>query len=189
MMPVKMIVIGGSLGGYKALKTVLSTIGADFSIPIAVVLHVGADSIGGLADLLSRDLRLTVQEAEDKLPIRPSTIYLAPAGYHLLIEDSETFALSVDEKENYSRPSIDALFESAADVYGANLLGVILTGANADGARGLAKIQRSGGFTIVQEPSSAEAGEMLRAAISELKPDLILTLPEIAGFFATMGSK
>jgi two-component system chemotaxis response regulator CheB len=176
------IVIGCSTGGLKALSIVLSALDRDFSLPIAVVQHLGSESTGILADLLRQKTWIPVKEVDDKESICRGTIYVAPAGYHLLIENDAMFSLSVDEKENYARPSIDALFESASDAYGSGLIGVILTGSNADGSLGISTIRDRGGLTVVQEPESAEASEMPRAALKAIEPDQILPLEEIGPF-------
>jgi two-component system chemotaxis response regulator CheB len=184
-----MIVIGCSSGGLHALKRIFASISAGFPLPFATVQHLSSESSGALAGLLAQNAQIPVKEAEDKEPVQPGTVYLAPAGYHLLIEADATFSLSVDEKENYSRPSIDTLFESAADVYGARLTGVILSGSNSDGARGLAKVQARGGYTIVQDPGSAEAGEMPLAALKACTPDQILPLEKIGPFLNSLGKR
>ena len=122
---------------------------------------------------------LQVKQAEEKESIQGGTVYIAPPNYHLLIEDDHTFSLSVDNAVNYARPSIDVLFESAADVYGSDLIGVILTGNNDDGSQGLKKIKRNGGLTIVQTPESAEADGMPQAALEAVIPEYMLSLEAI----------
>jgi two-component system chemotaxis response regulator CheB len=184
----KAIVIGCSSGGLQALQEILSAIPENFSFPLAIVQHLNPDSGGILAAVLGKTTKITVKEAEDKEPLLPGTAYVAPPNYHLLIEGDSTFSLSVDEKESHSRPSIDVLFESAADVYGSKLVGIILTGGNADGALGLKKIHKQGGLTIVQEPSTAIASEMPKAALKLMEPDRILHLDEIGSFLATLKS-
>lgn len=179
------IVIGCSYGGLQALEKILSELPKGFPIPLAVVQHISPNPGGLLASLLGRTANLTVKEAEDKETVAPGTIYLAPPDYHLLIERGAAFSLSSDEKVNYSRPSIDVLFESAADAYGPGLMGVILTGANADGAIGLKRIKEQGGFTVVQDPRTAAASEMPRAAIEQTGPDLVIPLEEIGPFLAS----
>jgi len=180
-----MFVMGGSLGGLKAYSAILTAIERGFGATIALVQHVASDS-SGLADLLNQRAKVPVKEAEDKEAIRPGMIYIAPAGYHLLVERDGTFSLSVDEKENHSRPSIDVLFESAADAYGENLVGVLLTGLNADGAAGLAKIHACGGFTIVQDPKTAEADTMPLAGLRAVVPDRILPLEDIGPYLNSL---
>lgn len=176
-----LIVIGASLGGLHALQTVLAPLPASFAAPILIVQHREADAESTLAELLQNKCALKVIEAEDKMPIQNGWVYLAPRNYHLLV-DGEQCALSTEEAVNYARPSIDVLFESAADVCGKNVIGVILSGANADGAKGLAAIGRAGGVTVVQDPSTADAAAMPQAAIHATKVDRILKLEEIGKF-------
>jgi two-component system, chemotaxis family, protein-glutamate methylesterase/glutaminase len=179
-MAYELVVIGASWGGLTALERVLGDLPGDFRVPIAVAQHRSAEgSGGGLARLLSSHAGLPVVDAEDKQAIEPGCVYLAPPDYHLLIEP-DGFALSVDDMVAYSRPSIDVLFESAADEYRDRLVGVVLTGANDDGANGLATISRLGGYTIVQNPVEAERPEMPRAALRAVEPDRVLALGAIA---------
>ncbi|MBI5607216.1 MAG: chemotaxis protein CheB [Deltaproteobacteria bacterium] len=213
----KIIVVGASLGGYEALKVVLSALPEDFPIPLIIVLHRGRDSRESLAEQLQKAARLPVVEAEDKMPVEPGRIYLAPADYHLLIEkdfgfwildfglkDGRTFgneqrtwgkinpkskipnpkskihfALSTEEPVNYARPSIDVLFESAAEAYGPGVTGIILTGNSEDGAKGLSVIKHRGGRAIVQDPITAEAPAMPEAAIKAAWVDRVMSLEEI----------
>jgi two-component system chemotaxis response regulator CheB len=179
-MAYELVVIGASWGGLIALERVLGDLPADFPIPIAVAQHRSAEGRGGgLARLLGSRSALPVVDVEDKQPIAPGCVYLAPPDYHLLVE-SDGFALSVDDVVVYARPSIDVLFESAADQYRHRLIGVVLTGANDDGAHGIARIKRLGGYTIVQNPVEAERPEMPRAALRAVEPDKVLTLAAIA---------
>lgn len=174
----QLIVIGCSLGGMNALTVILGELPESFPVPIAVVQHRYRTSNEGLPAYFRRHAHLNVVDADDKQWIRPGYVYLAPANYHLLVEEGE-FSLSVDEAVAYSRPSVDVLFESAADAYREQLIGVILTGANADGARGVAKIKSNGGFVIVQDPKTAEAPDMPQAAIASATVDRILPLDRI----------
>ncbi len=174
----KIVVVGASTGGLKALQTLLSGLSGEFPLPIAIVQHRGTDSESGLSEFLRRWSKLPVKEPEDKEPIEAGHAYLAPRDYHLLIENG-SFALSIDSPVVYARPSIDVLFESAADEYEDRAIGVILTGANHDGARGLRKIKAQGGLTIVENPASAACPEMPEAAIARTTVDWILSLPEI----------
>ena len=176
------IVIGSSAGGVKALKVVLSSLAKDFSLPIAIVQHLGSGSNGMLAGQLCEKSHVLVKEAEDKESLRPGIAYIAPPDYHLLIEKDATFSLSVDEKVNFSRPSIDVLFESAAVAYGLGLVGIVLTGSNSDGALGLKKIHANGGLTIVQDPLTAESPKMPQYCLDAFDPDHILSLEEIGPF-------
>jgi two-component system, chemotaxis family, protein-glutamate methylesterase/glutaminase len=182
----ELIVIGCSLGGMQALKTILQDIPADFSIPIAVAQHRHKASNEGLPSFLRRASQLCVVDVEDKLWIEPNCIYLAPADYHLLVEKG-VFHLSVDGAVAHSRPSIDVLFESAADAYRDRLVGVVLTGANSDGARGAKRIKTAGGFIVVQDPKTAEAPAMPQAAIDAARVDRILPLEKIGPFLVELG--
>jgi len=173
------VVMGASWGGMRALETVLAALPADFPVPIAIAQHRDPDAEDDLlASLLARHTRLDIHDADDKQQLAPGRVLLAPPGYHMLIEGA-TVALSVDAPVQFARPSIDVLFESAADAHGARTIGVVLTGANADGAAGLAAIKRRGGHTIVQAPDTAERPEMPRAAAA-IGPDRIVALDEIA---------
>jgi two-component system, chemotaxis family, protein-glutamate methylesterase/glutaminase len=184
----KIIVMGASLGGMSALKVVLGALPKDFQLPIAVVMHRGPDQGGGLVKALQECSGLIVLEVEDKQFILPGHLFVAPAGYHLLIEEDH-FALSTEPPVSYARPSIDVLFESAADYYGDQAVGVILTGANQDGAQGIAAIKREGGLTVVQDPVTAEAPTMPKGAISASMVDIILPLSEIGPFLASLKTK
>ena len=181
-MAFELIVIGASLGGLHALETLLAGLPQAFPLPVVVAQHRHKDS-SDLVALLQRYSLLLVGEGEDKEAIRPGRVYLAPADYHLLIEASH-FALSLEAPVEYARPSIDVLFESAAEAYAERVIGVILTGASQDGARGLAKIKASGGLTVVQSPATAEGQTMPAAAIAATQVDQILPLSEIALFLS-----
>jgi two-component system chemotaxis response regulator CheB len=181
----ELIVIGCSLGGMNALEIILSHLTRDFCIPIVVAQHRHRKSNEALPAYFRRQTDLKVVDAEDKEWIQPGHVYLAPADYHLLIERNGTrgeLSLSVDEAVRHSRPSIDVLFESAADAYGERLIGVVLTGANDDGARGAARIKTLGGIVVAQDPLTAEAPVMPRATIDAVQVDRILRLEEIAPF-------
>jgi two-component system, chemotaxis family, protein-glutamate methylesterase/glutaminase len=180
------VVIGASAGGVHALSVVLPALPAD-GPPVLVVLHVPRDRPSLLVEIFSAKCRAAVREAEDKEPIAAGTIYFAPADYHLLVEVGARLALSADEPENHSRPSIDVLFESAADVYASRLLAVILTGASEDGAEGLAAVQAAGGTIIVQDPATAQAPLMVTAAIDRCRPDRVWSLEQIAARFGALG--
>ena len=180
-----LVVIGCSLGGMHALEIILRTLPGKFPVPIAVVQHRHRASNEGLPAFLRRDADLKVCDAEDKQPIRKGSVYLAPANYHLLVERG-SFHLSVDDAVAYSRPSIDVLFESAADAYGKALVGVVLTGANDDGARGAERIKKRGGFVVVQDPAEAEAPQMPQAAINRARVDRILPVDRIGPFLVEL---
>jgi two-component system chemotaxis response regulator CheB len=173
------VVVGTSTGGLKALQVLLSGLPVGFPLPIVIVQHRGKDSDSGLCEFLSESSNMAVTEPEDKEPVRRGYAYLAPHDYHLLIENG-SFALSTDSAVGFARPSIDVLFESAADEYQAGVIGVILTGANRDGARGLAAIKSRGGLTLVENPDSAVCRELPEITIAVTKPDWVLPLAEIA---------
>lgn len=173
------VVIGASAGGLEALKVMLPTLPASFPLPIAIVQHRDGRSDGFLAEYLNRMSRVAVSEPEDKEPLCAGHVYLAPGGYHLLIESDRCFSLSVDARVNYSCPSIDVLFESAADVFAKSLIGIVLTGANTDGAQGLKAIKAHGGLAIVQDPKTAQAPTMPRAALEATAVDYIVDIDRI----------
>ncbi|MBD7940506.1 chemotaxis protein CheB [Brevundimonas guildfordensis] len=180
--PDRAVVIGASAGGVQALLALLPSLPADFPWPVLVVLHVPADRSNVLAGLFEAKCSLEVKEAEDKETVRPGVVYFAPSDYHLLIEENGDLALSSDEAINYSRPSIDVLFESAADAYGERLVGIILTGANNDGAAGLAAVAAAGGVALVQDPAAAYARTMPQAARQACNAALVLSLERIADY-------
>ena len=175
------VVIGCSTGGLKALSTVLSRLRADLPVPVIVVCHRGQDDDNGLlVELLARQSPLPVQEAEERQPVTPGIVHLAPSGYHLLIEADRRFMLSTDVRVRFVRPSVDVLFAAAADVYAESLLAVVLTGANDDGADGLVQVRQRGGYALVQDPNEAEAPQMPLAALTRAGADEVLTLSAIA---------
>jgi two-component system chemotaxis response regulator CheB len=173
------VVVGASWGGLRALERVLGGLPGDFPLPVAVAQHRAEESGELLSALLDARTALDVRDAEDKAPLRAGCVRLAPAGYHLLVDDGHV-ALSCDAAVRHSRPSVDVLFESAARAYGPRAVGVVLTGANDDGARGLAAVRRRGGHAIVQAPEDAEAPEMPRAALRRAGADAVLELDAIA---------
>jgi two-component system chemotaxis response regulator CheB len=175
------IVVGVSAGAVEALTKILPELPANFAQPMMIVVHQPPDKQSVLADVLQNKCRIAVKEAEDKEDIEPGHIYLAPPDYHLLVESDRRLSLSSEEQVHYSRPSIDVLFESAADVYGANLTGIILTGANSDGAAGLAAVVRCGGRALVQRPELAYASTMPRAALAACPIAQVVSLEELAG--------
>jgi len=175
-------VIGVSAGGMDALRVILSVLPGDFSLPIMVVQHIAPESDDFLARYLNDRSRLQVKEADEKEKATSGLVYLAPANYHLLVEDDATLSLTVTPRVNYARPAIDVLFETAADAYGPGLIGIVLTGANDDGSRGLKKIKEMGGLAIVQTPETASSEVMPRAAIAAVEVDHILPLEEIGPF-------
>jgi two-component system chemotaxis response regulator CheB len=187
-MPYDLIVIGASWGGLAALEHVLSALPADFGVPIVIAQHRAADpGLGGLSAMLSRRGGRDVVEPGDKDAIEAGRVYLAPPDYHLLVEP-DGFALSTEGSVCNSRPSIDVLFDSAADVYADRLVAVILTGANEDGAYGLSRVRRRGGLTIVQDPATAERPEMPSAAIATGAAQHVVALDEIAPLLARVAA-
>jgi two-component system chemotaxis response regulator CheB len=174
------IVIGVSAGGFHALKTILTTLPANFSLPVIIVQHIHQNSDAFIIEHFNENCKLNVKEAEDKEPICDGTVYFAAPGYHLLVDMNRSFSLSLDEKVNFSRPAIDLLFESAADTYGETLIGIILTGANSDGAIGLRAVKRRGGLAIVQNPKTAEASFMPQSALDSTEVDLVVDIERIA---------
>ncbi len=175
----KAVVMGSSAGGINALKVILPAIPADFPVPIFIVQHISALSDNYMAKFLNNLSKIRVKEADEKEKIEASTAYIAPPNYHLLVEEDFTLSLSVEEKINYSRPSIDITFETSALAYGRQLVGIVLTGANSDGSKGLLTVKQHGGYTIVQNPLEAESNIMPLAAIKLVKPHAILSLHQI----------
>jgi len=173
------IVMGGSAGGLDAVQTILSALPPTWQLPVAVVLHVLPGRPSGLVNVLGGYSPLQVKEAEDKEPLAAGTVYVAAPNYHLLVEKDRRLALSADEPVHYSRPSIDVLFESAADAFGRRLIGVLLSGANEDGARGLLTIRRAGGTTIVQSPETSPSPQMPEAALRLDAADHVLDIASI----------
>lgn len=180
-----MVVVGTSWGGLEALRVLVSGLPPEFDIPMTVVQHRHRDSDEMLARFLQSHTRLRVCEVEDKQPVETGTVYLAPANYHLLVERGH-FSLSVEAPVRYSRPSIDVSMTSAADAYGHRAVGVILTGSNADGARGLRHIADRGGLTVIQDPKSAEAPAMPEAAMSAVPTARVFTLDRVAAFLGAL---
>ncbi len=185
----KVTVIGVSTGGIKAIKTILSVLPSKFALSVIIVMHRHKDTDGCLEQLLDNDCKMHVKQADEKEEITAGVVYVAPPNYHLLIEDDGTFSLSVEGAVNYARPSVDVVFESAAEVYGQGLIGVILTGANKDGSQGLKKIKESGGLVIVQTPETSEVADMPEAAIASVKPDYVLPLEKIGPFLKKLASE
>jgi len=179
----KVILIGGSAGSLDVVMQLLPTLRPDLShIAIILILHRKSATENLLANLLSTRTSLPLAEAEEKQPIKGGHIYIAPADYHLLIERDQTFSLDDSEKINYSRPSIDVTFESAADIFGPDAIGILLSGANADGVEGLLAIKEKGGTIVVQDPDSAEVPYMPQIAIMRTHPDRIMDKGEMAEY-------
>ena len=176
----EIVVIGASAGALDALSRVLPLLPASYRLPILITVHLPAGKSNLMIELLQAKCALPVREAEDKQPIEPGVIAFAPPDYHLLVESNGRLSLSVDEPVHFSRPAIDPLFESAADVYGEGTIGVILTGASEDGAAGLRAIEVARGLPLVQEPDTAEAETMPRAALARCIDPFVLRLEQIA---------
>lgn len=180
------IVIGSSAGGLQALKAIFLQLDTNFQIPIIVVQHISPHSDNYITTYLDRICKLKVKEANEKEKIEKGIIYFAPPNFHLLIEEDYTFSLTTEERVNFARPSIDVLFETAAFAYGKNLTGIILTGANNDGANGLQSIKKRKGISIVQDPKTAEVNTMPSSSIKLGNIDHILSLDEIARLLLKM---
>jgi two-component system, chemotaxis family, protein-glutamate methylesterase/glutaminase len=180
-----LVVVGASLGGLHALEILLAGLPAHFPLPVAIGQHRREDADDALCAALRRHSALPVGDAEDKEAIVPGRVYVAPAGYHLLVEEGR-FALSTEAPVAYARPSIDVLFESAAEVYETGVIGVILTGASKDGSQGAARIKVRGGFVVVQDPRTAEGSVMPEAAIAATDVDRILPLAAIGPYVAAL---
>jgi len=176
---IEMVVIGGSAGGVDALVGLVPALPAGFTPAVTCILHVPPDRESRLAELFAMRTALPVREAQDKEPIQPGTVYFAGSGYHLSIEQDRSFSLSCEPPVQFARPAIDILMESAADVYGPALAGILLTGANFDGAEGMCRIRERGGLTIVQDPDEAQARSMPEEAIRRCAPHLVLPLAGI----------
>lgn len=171
----RIIVIGGSAGALGVVLQIIRRLRLDMGLSGIVVLHRKPSDDNVLLDVLATRTEYEVREVEDKDELLPGVLYIAPADYHVLVERDGSLTLDDSEKVNYSRPSIDVSFESAAEIYGASLTGVLLSGANADGVAGLERIRERGGRIVVQDPDTAEFIYMPKAAIETLKPDLLLT--------------
>lgn len=181
-----LIVIGGSWGGFKASQFILNGLPANFKVPVLLVLHRLRNFESDLAAVYNSKLILKVREIEEKEKISPGNIYLVPSNYHVLIERDQTFSLDVSEYENYSRPSIDVTFTSAAEIYGSKTIGILLSGASKDGSRGLRNIKDKGGLTIVQDPKEAEVDTMPSAAIGLVPESTVMTLQGIREFLYSL---
>jgi two-component system, chemotaxis family, protein-glutamate methylesterase/glutaminase len=181
------IVIGTSVGAVEALSVLLPALPAGLKAAVFIVVHLPRDRPSLLVEIFKPKCALPVREAEDKEPVQPGTVYFAPPDYHLLIEEGPCLALSADEVVHFSRPAIDVLFESAADVYRERLLGIILSGSNEDGGAGIAAVERAGGVTVVQEPQSALAPAMVISALKHCEADFVMPLEGIAALLNQLG--
>jgi two-component system chemotaxis response regulator CheB len=182
------LVVGCSAGGLSALHQLLGGLHAPLPVPMVVVCHSGSEDMRTFCELLQSRSGLPVQEAEERQLPAPGVVYVAPAGYHLLIERDGRFALSVDPRVAFSRPSIDVLFESAAEVWRDRVLALLLTGANADGAEGSLRVRQCGGTLIVQDPDTAQVPMMPAAARERAGADHCLSLSEISPLLETLCS-
>lgn len=176
------VVLGTSAGGINALGFLFSQLEEDFSLPVLVTKHVGLNDDRGMLRVLSRQSTLPVKVAKDKHRIQPGTIYLAPPGYHMLVEENGIVSLNLEAPVAHSRPSIDVLFQSAARIYGQSLVAIILTGANRDGADGIRTVKAFGGITIAQCPRNSEMGFMPKASLDTGCIDYQMTLEEISAY-------
>jgi two-component system chemotaxis response regulator CheB len=183
------VVIGASAGALEALSVILPALPAGFRLPLIVVVHVPPGKRSMLAELFQAKCQIPVREADDKEPIINGTVYFAPPDYHLLVEVDRTLSLSSDEPILFSRPSIDVLFESAADAYGSALIAIILTGANQDGSRGMKAVAEAGGVALVQSPDGAFASAMPEAAIDTCPEARIMSLDAIAAYLQEVGNR
>lgn len=183
----RFVVIGASAGGVAALLDLLGALPAGYALPLVAALHLAPRRESRLAAVLAHRLRLSVCEPRDKEPIRAGTVYLAAPDYHLLVEREQCFSFSCEEAVCFARPSIDVLMCSAAQAYGPALVGVLLTGANMDGAEGLAAIKAGGGTTVVQQPEDAEVATMPKAALARHTPDHVLPLAGIRQLLIELG--
>ncbi|WP_162427228.1 chemotaxis protein CheB [Pontibacter pudoricolor] len=182
----KVIVMGGSWGGIQASVTILKALPANYSIPIILVLHRLRNHDGNLQDVFKHKITLKVVEVEDKEMLAPGHVYLAPSNYHVLLEKDHSFSLDDSELENYSRPSIDVTFTSAADVFARNTVGVLLSGASKDGSSGLKHIFEKQGTVIVQDPDEAEIETMPLAAIETIPGCTVMKLDQIQAFLLSL---
>lgn len=176
----KAVVMGVSAGAVEALSVILPSLPANFPVPIITVVHLPADRKSILAELFQQKCRMKVREVDEKDQLQGGTIYFAPPDYHVLVEDDGRLSLSSEELVYYSRPSIDVLFESAADVYGPSLTAIVMTGASADGAKGLAAVHAAGGTCLVQDPERSSVRTMPEAALEACPGATVLTLEQIA---------
>jgi two-component system chemotaxis response regulator CheB len=183
----EIILLGTSWGGLAALRTIVSALPPEFNIPVAIVQHRHRDADKMLARFLQEHTQLRVCEAEDKQVIEPGHVFIAPANYHMLVEQGH-FSLSTEAPVRYSRPSIDVAMTSAADSYGHRAVGVLLTGANADGAEGLRRIADSGGLAVIQDPATAEVNTMPQAGLRWVPTARVFPLDRIAAFLSTLPS-
>lgn len=185
----KVVIIGGSAGSLNALMQILPELPDLNGFAIVIVVHRKNTDDQTLEDLMALKASIPVKVVEDKIPLKPGFIYIAPSNYHLLFEKNETLSLDTSEKVNYSRPSIDVSFESAAEVYGESLIGILLSGSNSDGTYGLKTVKASGGTIIVQNPDAADMPFMPNNAIKNTTPDFVLNNNELLRFIVSINPK
>ena len=186
--PIRAVAIGASAGGVQALLHILPGLPSSYPLPVMIVVHVPPDRVNALVPLFASKCRIAVKEAEDKEPATPGVVYFAPSDYHLLVEADGSFSLSSDELVNHSRPSIDVLLESCADAFGPGLAGVVLTGANDDGAPGLKAVAEAGGQTVVEDPEEAYVATMPAAALKACPAARTMKLEAIASYLLSLGT-
>ncbi len=182
----KAVAVGVSSGGVEALKVMLGGLPSDFPLPVMIVAHISPEADNGLALLLDDLCDIRVKEADELEAAEAGTVYIAPPNYHLLVEKRAVLSLSVDPPVRFARPSVDVLFESAANAFGPGLIGVVMTGAGSDGSNGVKRIKESGGVVVVQDPQGAETDSMPKSAISAVAPDHITPLAGIAELLVTL---
>lgn len=185
-MKYRLVVMGGSAGSLDAILSIVTRLPADTRAAFVIVVHRKNSQDSILENLLSTRSNMKVKEVEDKESILPNFIYIAPADYHLLIEDRQTFSLDSSEKVHYSRPSIDVTLESAVTVFGADIIAVLLSGANADGSEGLKQVKEAGGFVIVQDPLSAQVNYMPQHALNKVAPQVVAHADAIADLLTNL---
>lgn len=185
---IKAVAIGASAGGVQALSRILPALPAGYPLPVVIVVHVPADRGNALVSLFQSKCQVEVKEAEDKEIALPGVVYFAPSDYHLLVETDGSFSLSSDKLVNHSRPSIDVMLESAADAFGPSLAGVVLTGANDDGALGLRAVAEAGGHAVVEDPEGAYASTMPAAALAACASASVMTLEAITAYLLKLGT-
>ena len=182
MKPDRLLAIGGSAGSLQVILDILTSIGENFPMPVLVILHRNVSFESTLEDLFFSRTGLPVKEVEEKDMMQNGTVYLCPADYHVLLEQDRSFSLDYSEKVNFSRPSIDVTFRSAADVFGSGLLAVLLSGGNADGVDGLQYVKERGGVTVVQDPATAEVPYMPQQAVTKMTPDYVQPADNLPSF-------
>ena len=183
----RIFVIGGSAGSLQVIVSILTALGKNYPMPVVVVLHRNGGFESSLEDLLSSRTNQAIKEVEEKDFLNPGFVYICPADYHVLLEEDGSFSLDYSERVNFSRPSIDVTFRSAADVYGEGVIALILSGGNADGAEGMQYVKQRGGYTIVQDPDTAEVPYMPKQALLRMTVDVIAATEELPAIVRSLG--